>query len=196
VKKRYEVPKGSATAVSLRRDDDVGLIFRAQYLRGLFETNIVNMVSRAEAFIQECAALAVCEFPEKIGILSEKAGIPADLLLTYDTKEQILKRFVALRCEALMFGKPSEYMDKIQRVLSIELDADLCAQYIELKASRDIIVHGRGEINRLYVDKAGAQRRGDVGEELEIDLEYFKHVLVTLKDLSKSIQRETESRFG
>jgi len=95
-----------------------------------------------------------------------------------------------------MFGKPLEYMENIQRVLSIELNADLCGKYIELKPSRDIIVHGRGETNRLYVDKAGAQRRGEVGDELEIDLEYFKHVLVTLKDLSKSVQQETENQFG
>ena len=30
-----------------------------------------------------------------------------------------------MKCEGLMFGKPSEYLDKVAKVLTIELDAEL-----------------------------------------------------------------------
>ncbi len=94
-----------------------------------------------------------------------------------------------------MFEKPAEYLDKAAKILSIEIDDDLIKDYIEIKASRDIIVHNLGEINRLYVDKAAEKARGAVGDELVVNRTYFKHVLVTAKTLSGAIQREVEKVF-
>jgi hypothetical protein len=91
---------------------------------------------------------------------------------------------------------PDEYMSKTKEVLSIEIDDEIINDYIEIKASRDIIIHNLGEINRLYVDKAGKKARGAVGDELVIDNKYFKHVLITAKSLSGTIQREVERVYG
>ncbi|TIQ17863.1 MAG: hypothetical protein E5X51_28595 [Mesorhizobium sp.] len=108
----------------------------------------------------------------------------------------MIRRFVAMKCEGLMFGKPSEYLDKAAKVLTIELDADLVKAFIEIKASRDIIIHNGGRINNLYIDKAGDQRRGEDGEELVIDRAYFRQVIVTLKKLSGEIQSKTEQKYN
>jgi hypothetical protein len=51
IKRPYKVPKRDGTVRSRRRDEDIGLIFSAQYERGVFETNIGLLVSRTEAFI-------------------------------------------------------------------------------------------------------------------------------------------------
>ena len=94
-----------------------------------------------------------------------------------------------------MFGKPTVYLDKATKVLSIEIDDEFIKDYIEIKASRDIIVHNLGEINSLYVDKAGEKARGALGDELVVNTAYFKHVLVTAKTLSGTIQREVEKVY-
>lgn len=194
-KRRYEVPKGEATVISRRHDEDIGLLFYAQHERGIFETNIVSMVSRAEAFVQDSIAIVAAAYPNKLSVLADKSGIPLDLFLEHEEREDVIRRFVAMKCEGLMFGKPSEYLDKAAKVLTIELDADLVKTFIEIKASRDIIIHNSGRINKLYVEKAGDKRRGDDGEELVIDREYFRHVIVTLKQLSGSIQSQTEDKY-
>ncbi|MGO6736471.1 hypothetical protein ACCS71_14055 [Rhizobium ruizarguesonis] len=194
-KKPYLVPNRKGPVTSKRRDEDIGLIFSAQHERGIFETNIVSMVSRAEAYIQDSIAIVASAYPQKLSVLADKSGIPLDLFLEHESREDIIRRFVSLKCEGLMFGKPSEYLDKAAKVLSIELDAEIVRDFIEIKASRDIIIHNGGLINKLYVEKAGTKRRGDAGEELVIDDAYFRHVIITLKSLSGSIQSKTEEVF-
>lgn len=194
-KKSYAVPKRKGTVVSRRRDEDIGQLFYAQHERGIFETNIVSMVSRVEAFIQDCIGIAASAYPAKLSVLADKSGIPLDLFLEHEDRDDVIRRFVAVKCEGLMFGKPSEYLDKAAKVLAIELDPDTVRAFIEIKASRDIIIHNNGLINKLYVEKASDNRRGAVGEELVIDHAYFRHVIITLKALSGGIQSKTEEVY-
>lgn len=195
-KRRYSVPKEDRTVESRRTDADIGQLYRAQWERGVFETNIVSIVSRTEAFLLECLNIAIVRYPQKLTILADRAGIPVDLFLEHEDRGVILERYIASRCEALMFAKPKDYLELFKKVLTIDLDADPLSDYLEIKASRDIIVHNLGEINKLYLDKAGDKARGAEGDELVIDKTYFKHVITTVKNLSGSIQRESERVYG
>ncbi|MEM9965526.1 MAG: hypothetical protein AAGC58_09285 [Asticcacaulis sp.] len=195
IKKSYPVPKRHSTVISKRRDEDIGLIFAAQYERGVFETNIVSLVSRTEAFIQDCLAIVVIAHPNKLAVLGDRGGIPLDLFLEHEEREDVIRRFVAMKCEGLMFGKPSEYLEKAAKVLTIDLDVDLIKAFIEIKASRDVIIHNRGRLNKLYIEKVGDRCRGKDGEELVVDRDYFRHVIVTLKKLSGEFQSKTEEKY-
>jgi hypothetical protein len=42
----------------------------------------------------------------------------------------------------------------------------------EIKASRDVLVHNRGVVNTIYVEKAGVYKRFDAGAEIEIPEPY------------------------
>lgn len=191
-KRWHEVPKGNRTVESRRTDADIGQLYHAQFERGIYETNIVSIVSRTEAHLLECLNVVIAEHPRKLSIIADRAGIPVDLFLEHEDRDVVLERYIASRCETLMFGKPKDYIETFKKVLSIQLGDDLVSDYIEIKASRDIIVHNLGAINKLYIDKAGDKARGDEGEELVIDKQYFKHVVTTVKKLSGSIQSETE----
>ncbi len=194
-KKRYPVPKRSRVTISRRTDADVGQVFIAQYERGVFETNIISIVSRTEAFVQECLLIAISANPEKLSIL-DKSGIPLDLFLTHEDRSALLERLVALRCQELMFAKPADYMRKVSEVLSVEIPEDRIEAYIELKATRDVLIHNQGLINRIYLDKAGQSARGGLGEELEIDADYFGEAIMSSKGLSGAIQAATEEKYA
>ena len=194
-KRGYKAPKKSGWTVSKRLDRDIGQLFLSQSKRGIFETNIVSMVSRTEAFIQDCVATVACAYPKKLSILADKGGVPIDLVLENEDRNDLIKRFVLLKCESLMFSKPKDYLEKTSKVLSVELEPDIIDAYVEIKASRDIVVHGSGVINKLYLEKSGEQARGGLGDELPIDREYFKSVVVNLKRLSGDIQKKTEKVF-
>lgn len=194
-KKYYKAPKKTGWTVSKRRDYDVGQLFQAQSERGIFETSIVSMVSRTEAFIQDCVSVVACAHPKKLSILADKSGVPIDLVLENEDRDDLIRRFVALKCEGLMFAKPRDYLEKASKVLSIELEPKTVSAYIEIKASRDIIVHGGGVANKVYVEKSGSAARVELGEELEINLDYFKAVVVNLKKLSGEIQAKTEAVY-
>jgi hypothetical protein len=87
-KKRYAVPKKGKIIESRRRDSDIAQLFRAQFERGIFETNIVAIVSRVEAFIQECISIIIQKYPKKLSIISDKKGIPIELF--WNTRVAIL----------------------------------------------------------------------------------------------------------
>jgi hypothetical protein len=53
-KTNYPVPRQGQPAFSARRNSEIGQLFQAQFERGIFEENIVNIVSRVEALIKEC----------------------------------------------------------------------------------------------------------------------------------------------
>jgi hypothetical protein len=193
-KRSYPVPKKDRSVTSRRTDKDVGDVFKAQYERGIFETQIISIVSRIEAFIQDCLFEAIRFEPKKLPVLGDR-GIPIDLFLAHKDRDDLLESLVAQRCQDLMFGKPADYLAKVQKVLSIEIDNGILAAYIEMKASRDVIIHNGGRINQIYKDKALTQARGDVGEELVIDADYFGDVIINTKLLSGAIQRETEKTY-
>ena len=195
-KRYYTVPKERSHVLSRRTNQDVAQIFRSQYQKGIFESNIISIISKIEAFIQDCMIITILNIPEKISIISEKGGIPFELFLKHDDKNDILRSYVTVLCSNLLFSKPNEYMDKFCKLLSISLDIDIINQYIESKASRDIIIHNTGKINKLYIEKSGKYSRGEEGDELIIDLKYFKKTVILAKKLSGSIQAKVEAKYG
>lgn len=189
LKKAYRTPRRGEWLRSFRRDSDIGDLFRAQRDRGVYEANLVNIVSRVEAFIQECLTIAILVFPEKVKILGDSGGIPFDMFLANEEREVLLRRYVEMRCQGLMFGKPADYLAKAAKVLSISISPTNVGAYVEFKASRDIVVHGSGTINRIYLDKVGEKlARGALGEELTIDRDYLADVVAAAKALSGQIE--------
>lgn len=51
----------------------------------------------------------------------------------------------------------------------------------EIKASRDILVHGNGMANAIYVEKAGRRARCQDGQKLEIPEQYHRESWETIK---------------
>lgn len=194
VKKEYLVPKRNQEVVSRRRDRDIGDVFKAQCDRGIFETNIVAIVSRVEAFIQDCLRIAILDKPEKLVLIGDK-NIPLNLFLELEDRDVLLEAVIESRCQELLFAKPKDYLEKFAKVLSIDIKSEIFESFIEMKASRDVIVHNRGAINKIYVEKAGRKGRGAAGEELVVDEPYFTDVIENAKLLSGAIQRETEKKY-
>jgi len=141
--------------ICIPKNDDIAQVYQAQIDRGIFETNIVSIVSRAEAYIQECLSIAIKKYPQKLSLIAEKSGVPIEMLLANENRDDTIRQYIALRCEGMMFGTPKAYLQKVQKVLAIELEQDVLDKYIEIKASRDIIVHNLGTINKMYIEKSG-----------------------------------------
>jgi hypothetical protein len=127
-------------------------------------------------------------------LLSDK-GVPLDLFLKHEDRDELIEGVVALRCQDLMFLQPRDYLAKVAKVLSIDLEDDVAARFVEMKATRDVIIHNQGRINQIYIDKAGVKKRGKVGDEPAIDLDYFGDVITITKELSGNVQRETEFKY-
>jgi len=195
-KRRYPTPKKSGTVYSRRRDADIAKLFKIQNEREIFKTNIVSIVSRFEAHILDCITETIKLYPKKLSLISDKSGISVDLFLNHSQYDDVLSEYIAQKVEGIMFNKPDAYLEKAAKILSIEIDDEVSSDYIEIKATRDAVVHASDLINQIYIDKAGKKARGELGNKIVVDKRYFRHVVVTAKRLSGSIMNEIEQKYG
>ena len=80
--------------------------------------------------------------------------------------------------------------------MSIRQIDEAFSDYIEIKATRDLLVHNAGRINHIYISKAEDKARGDIGDKVVIDENYFNHCIAVMKRVSVVVQRDIESKFG
>ena len=130
VKKRYPAPKKNKTIYSRRKDSYIAKIYQSQYERGIFETNIVSIVSRVEAFIQECLMIVMRAYPKKLSIISGSDGIPIDLFHSHENREELLEYYIFLKCKESMFENHEKYISIVENTLSINIGDNLAMDYI------------------------------------------------------------------
>ena len=109
--------------------------------------------------------------------------------LDYDTilecidYDEVMAILISRHIETLSYSKPSDQLEYIEKILSISIDDDLWKNWIEIKATRDLIVHNSCIINKVYLDKAGDKARGELNKPIIIDEDYYKHVIIESKSL-------------
>lgn len=79
--------------------------------------------------------------------------------------------------------KYNEVMEYIEKLFAIKIDDDLWMKWVEIKASRDLIVHNKSIINKVYLDKSGTLARGKEGKEIVVDEDYYKDLMILSKSL-------------
>jgi hypothetical protein len=82
------------------------------------------------------------------------------------------------------------------KIAGVDTSDKAFGHYIEIKASRDIIIHNNRIANATYKSKAGEYARAQVGESVVVDAKYFDHTVMILKRISGIVARDTKKTFG
>jgi hypothetical protein len=102
--------------------------------------------------------------------------------------EEVYLSIINQKIFKLFYASPSDYFKYIGEGMQIKLDQDLVLNYIEIKATRDLIVHNKGKVNDIYIQKAGIKARAkDTKQNIPITLEYH----ISSYSILKKIVRET-----
>jgi hypothetical protein len=193
---KFKVPKKGKETFSKRRKSDILRLINDQISRDIFAKSIIALVSRMESHIQKCMYYVIKSYPKKLSILAgDKITIPLEKLLNSPTKEWFLENYIEQKCSEIIFESPKDYIQKLEAVLSIVIPKDLVGYYIEIKATRDIIVHGESIINDLYKRKSASYSRGEIGAILPLNKEYYEHTITTLKKIAGTVVREIEHTY-
>jgi hypothetical protein len=197
--RRYYVPTRGRKKFARRKDKEIREIYSRFLSRELFENLIVTAISQFESFLFVVLRLVFLKYPKKLtinirGIDTEK-GIPLAILLDTENRAEALEKVIERQLNGLSYAPPSAYLDYVKRVCGVDTSDPAFVDYIELKASRDLIIHNSGIINASYLLKAGVEKRGNVGEKIAVNESYFDHCLATLKRLSGIIRRDIDKHF-
>jgi hypothetical protein len=197
--RRYYVPSIDKRKFARRTDKELKEIYDRFTSTGLFESFLVRSLSQFESYLADLLIVFLDHYPQRI--TETVQGIPAcpgvsakDMYAA--PKKKLLKHPVLDDHVSNVFRqRPSLYMAYVSKLLSVKNDPSF-ADYYEVAAARDLVVHNSGIINALYLEKAGIKARGALGEKIAVDEEYFSSALAKLKKVSGAIKRDVEKKYG
>ncbi len=184
-KQRFAVPSRKlAKEVTRKPDQIVGFLHNAAH-RDLFASVFVFLVAQVEAFF-----VALCRSVLRFDNRRLKTRIPGiDHVTKLETNDiidaashdAVIETLIDREMQAVFYSRPAAYFVYLERVIGITLDPNLKAEWIEIKATRDIIVHNSGIVNQTYIQKAGSAARGTNGDIIPFDHKYFERTISAMK---------------
>jgi hypothetical protein len=197
--RRYYVPSVERRKFAKRTDAELKDIYAHFTSNGLFEAFLVNSVSQFESFLADVIIKFLTHYP--LRITETVQGMPAcpnisprDLVAAAN-KDELLQRVFSDHVDNVFRQRPSLYMAYLAKLLSVKTDPSF-ADYYEVCATRDLVVHNNGIANALYIEKAGAKARGALGQKIAVDKDYYYDALAKLKKVSGAIKRDIEKKYG
>lgn len=197
--RRYYVPSIDKRKFAKRTDNELKEIYDRFTSTGLFESFLVRSLSQFESFLADLLIVFLDHYPQRITEVVQGIpacpGVSAKDLMAAQNKDELVRRVVADHVSNVFRQRPSLYMAYVSKLLSVKNDPSF-ADYYEVAATRDLVVHNSGIVNALYLEKAGDKARGALGEKITVDEKYFSSALAKLKKVSGAIKRDVEKKYG
>lgn len=185
----YPVPSVIKGKKVKRKPEQVKESIHQAYTTEIYKALVVYVVSLVEPVLMEFVRLTLLY--DKRRLKNKPKGcekhLDYDTIVDCDDYDGIVNIIISKYVDALSYSKPQEQLEYLTKLLSITIDDDDWNSWIEIKATRDLIVHNSGVINRVYLEKVGTSARGQLGEKIVVDNNYYDHVIIISKSLIGSI---------
>jgi hypothetical protein len=199
----YHVPSRKGKLFSkeaFRTDKELKGLLTEIAERDLFENFIVTNVSRFESYLFKTLTEVIYEYPEKLGInvngIKPYKTVPIDFVMESQTIEELIRKVIGDRISSISYSTPQQYLQFFQEVTGCKTQEEEFLDYIEIKATRDILVHNDKIVNSIYLEKVGEKKRANINQAIPIDSKYFDFTIATMKRISGIIRREMEKKYN
>ncbi|QPJ61714.1 MAG: hypothetical protein G3M70_07365 [Candidatus Nitronauta litoralis] len=147
---------------------------------------IYSFVAFMETMFSDLITAIVLKYPEKLP--GNKKIDLSDVLKCENIKSLHIVAVQKLMHE-LTYKSPKDFAESIKNIIDISLLKVIEYQkYIEIKATRDILIHNQGIANEIYCSKAESLSRAKAGEILHIDNYYFLSCYETCLQLTEYLR--------
>ncbi len=198
--KRYYVPYKGRAKFAKRTDAELKKIFNKYIDSGLYANLIIASVSQLETFLGDVLRYVIFCYPQKLSTKVKGISISKDVSLDFvvgsNSISEVLEKEIDRRINDVFYASPFLYFEYFKEITGVDTMDEAFEDFIEIKATRDLLVHNTGKVNQLYLSKAGGMARGKNGDRLEIDEEYFEQCIAVMKRVSGIVQRDIEEKFG
>ncbi len=198
--KKYYVPYKGRSKFAKRTDAELKKIFDKYIDSELYANLIIASVSQFESFLADVLSHVIFCYPQKLSTnvkgISISKDVPLEFLVGSKSISEALEKEIDRRINEVFHASPALYFAYFKEIMGVDTTDEVFEDYIEIKATRDLLVHNTGRINQIYLTKAGEKARGKSGDSLEIHEEYFEHCIAVMKRVSGIVQRDIEDKFG
>lgn len=147
-------------------------------------STLQQFVSIFENFFFEIARAWIIAHPER---LSGRQLSGKDILRLSD-KAAMIEKLVERELQEVFYDRPANWFDYMRSLTKITSPAETEAQqFAEIKATRDVFVHGQGIANAFYVEKSGPLARARPGQPLDIPGPYHQASWTLIHKLTHDI---------
>lgn len=183
----FPVPSKKPEKTVKRTEKQVEEIIKIARDRELYDSVFSYLVAQGEAFFQD-VLMQTLVFNEKklktrVSGVEHIKKIDVNEIIDRKSRKALIESIIEKEMISLFYAKPSAQFEYLEKVVEIEIDDLMKEGWAEIKATRDLIVHNSGTINKLYLSKAGKLARGKEGENVPINKEYIEHSMAIVKSI-------------
>ncbi len=154
---------------------------------------LIQIVRITEAMLVDVVRAVVMKYPKKLGT---KRTLPMKVILEATSIEDVHLRAMDALLNELSYKSSTEFAETVESLLSLNLlECPAFHRYLEIKATRDILIHNAGVANETYVRKAATHARVRSGATLPVDLQYFLHSYEACIQLTEWLEKELHERW-
>ncbi len=154
---------------------------------------IYQMCTIMEILLSDLIRQVIVSFPKKI---SAKRQVSIKEILASTSIEEVHILLTNNLLNELAYKSPQEFALEAESYLSLKLlECTAYHSYIEMKATRDILIHNAGIANDIYIAKAGTHARARSGECLPITQQYFLEVYESCLQLTEWLETQLHEKW-
>jgi hypothetical protein len=186
-KQRFPVPSRRVGKQVPRRPEQIAAFLESATKRDLFASVFVFLVARVEAFFVSVCGMVLRydnrRLKTSVKGIDHISKIEIGEIIEARSREKLIDVVIDRELQAVFYARPAAYFEYLERVIGISLDQQSSQAWIEMKATRDLIVHNSGLVNQIYLDKAGSKARATLNSVVPLDRVYFEQSVATMKSL-------------
>jgi len=189
--------KGKPVQIS-RKIDVVKNLLDDRITSKEYVQSLVFSIALTEEYLSKTLVRVIRAYPHKLFISPKGGKTKDDQALMVDMNDVIRRSTIGeiilekaeQRVRDAMYASPAQYHSYYSSVLGFKISDQVWLSFVELKATRDVFVHGDGKANNIYIKKAGRLARAVEGQSLPVDLAYLNQSMTCMKRIF------TESYIG
>lgn len=161
-------------------------------IKGLFTYQISKIEIMMSDLLKMFLTTYIEKIPEKKFNLSKKQFL--------NNSENLIDSIAENYIITLSYDSISSYMEKFCEILSIDkFDDDIVQNIIEIKETRNLLIHNNLIINEVYIEKCDKNccraTYKEMGEQLPLDRKYIESALGHCINMVNFIKNELEKKY-
>jgi len=161
--------------------------------KDLAQATFQQYLSIFEHFFFDLLRVRLMAFPEGLA----RRELRLEQVLEVPDKEAIVLQVVNKELNEVASKRPSEWFAYLEKLVRLGCPTiDEIERISEAKATRDLLAHNRGLVNKVYAAKAGPAARHQIGEQLDIPEAYHRETWELLRKVIVDVCTAAEARFA
>jgi len=132
--------------------------------------------------------MVLCDYPQKLSISVQgnrgELSVQLPEVLAAKRLGDVVDAMIDRLLNAAAYASPRDYLAYFKAVTGIEVEGAEFDSFVEIKATRDLLVHNSGIVNATYLEKAGAAKRAKAGKTISVDRVYYDACIAVLKKVT------------